>query len=372
MKKVGVITFHRAYNYGAILQAHALSQKISELSSGCEIVDVLDPVESSKKIGLKRKLVLFIRSILYLDRTVGYRKRCKKIDRFVKTNLLLSKEKYNANTIYDSNSRYKVFVVGSDQVWNLSFKNNHIYLLDFVNEDNYRMSYAASFGYSKIPEQFVEHSKKSIERFDAVSVREKTGISILEEQIGIKNGVLVVDPTLLFDKEKWVSMVDLSLVKDKRVIGDEKFVLYYAVAPQTRLLDSAIETARRNNMKLVILNNSTEIKVKSAINFYDAGIEDFIFLFNKASYVFTTSFHGLAFAINFNKQFVFETSKEKNNANDRLFSLVSELGLINRSIDVIKDVNDPIDWGSANAKLQILRKRSADYLSNNLNKFLNE
>lgn len=370
MKKVGIITFHRAYNYGAILQSYALSKKISEMNYECEIVDVLDPVESSRKIGLKRKLILFARNLIYFDRTLGYKKRCKKIDRFVKNNFNLSPEKYDAENISNANDKYKTFVVGSDQVWNLSFKNNHIYLLDFVCESNYRMSYAASFGYSQIPEKFLEHSRESIKKFNAISVREQTGLSILKEQLGIDGGVLVVDPTLLYDDGEWKAMVDLSISKSKRIFQNERIVLYYAVAPQCHLLDLAIKTAHEKNMTLVILNNSTEIKVKGAINFYDAGIEDFIYLFSKAEYVFTTSFHGLAFSINFNKRFVFETSKEKNNANDRLLSLVGELGLDERSINKLNDVDSPIDWVKVNKKLQLLRERSVSFINNNLDKFL--
>ena len=137
--KTGIITFHRAYNYGALLQAYALQNKVSEITGNAEIIDFVNYVDVKKKESFKRKLILLAREILYLDRTLGYNKRKKKMDNFINTKMKLSKP-YDVNTIKETNAIYDSFIVGSDQVWNMSFENSDIYLLKFVNDTNKKIS----------------------------------------------------------------------------------------------------------------------------------------------------------------------------------------------------------------------------------------
>lgn len=362
--KTGIITFHRAYNYGALLQAYALQNKVSGITGNAEIIDFVNYVDVKKKESFKRKLILLAREILYLDRTLGYSKRKKKMDNFINTKMKLSKP-YNVSTIKETNAIYDSFIVGSDQVWNMSFENSDIYLLKFVNDTNKKISYAASFGYSRIPDQYLDLSISGIKRFDNIAVRETSGIDIVKEQIKRDDVVLTIDPTFLLTKKEW---------KDKLIsntpIQKGKYLLVYLVTTQTNLLEYAKKYAAKHDLKLCIIYNGTESKVKGAINLYNLGVEEFLNYFYNATTIMTTSFHGLAFSLNFNKNVYYElNSNKKTNSNDRLITLAASLGLVDREITSteLKEEKE-IDWQLVNSNMERIRNDGINYLKNALKK----
>lgn len=358
--KTGIITFHRAYNYGALLQSYALQTKTEQLFGNSEIIDFVNYVDVKSKLSFKRKLTLFARNFVYLDRTLGYNKRKKKMDNFINTKMKLSKP-YTIETIKNTNELYDNFIVGSDQVWNMSFKNSDIYLLKFVSDENNKISYAASFGYNRIPAEYLELSKSGISRFNHIGVRETTGVEIVKNEIGRQDVSLTIDPTLLLSKEDWKNR----LISDNPIEKGE-YLLVYLVTNQTNLLEYAKKVAAKKNLKLCIIYNGTEMKIKGAKNLYNLGVEEFLNYFYYAKMVMTTSFHGVAFAINFNKDLYFELNKNKNNnANDRLVTLINGAGIKNREITSANmEEASPIDWDVCNKNLDQIRKNSVEFLLN--------
>lgn len=360
MKNIGIVTFHKSPNYGAVLQSFALETFLNDVGYDARVINFKKTVVPKKRNSLKTKIKLFVRNILYFDRFIGYKKRCLKIKKFRNRHFKFTKEKYTINNLEPLNEQFDYFVTGSDQVFNLSFKYTDYYLLNFVSNSKKKISYAASFGYSKVPECYLDESKKLLTTFNKISVRETSGVEIVKKQLNRNECELVLDPTFLLSKEEWRKF-------ENKKLKYENFVLYYAVANQTTLLQKAIKYAKNNNLLLVVLNNATEIKVPGAVNFYSAGIEDFLALYENARAVFTTSFHGLAFAINFNKDFYFELNKSKANANDRLITLIKHFDLSDRNIDNFTNVVKPIEWGKVNKKLETLKTHSKNFLINALN-----
>ena len=158
--KVGILTYHDTTNYGAAFQAFALQKKIEELGCDCEIIDykckavteryeIKSPFKSSNiKQCIKRILTNKNNRNLKLKFETFYKRYQKRSDKT-----------YYKNTISETNNIYDKFIVGSDQVWNLRLSGEDTtYMLDFVKDDSKKYSYAASFGYSKIPDKYINKS----------------------------------------------------------------------------------------------------------------------------------------------------------------------------------------------------------------------
>ena len=144
-KKVGIITYHNAINFGAVLQSYALNRYINNCGVECETIDY-----HSNKIDSSYRLIRYQKGNLklLLNSFIGIKNNILKKIRFnkFKKNIVISKCKYDCDNVVSANDVYKTFITGSDQVWNLDLNDDVNYYLDFVNGDNKRNSYAASFG----------------------------------------------------------------------------------------------------------------------------------------------------------------------------------------------------------------------------------
>lgn len=161
----------------------------------------------------------------------------------------------------------------------------------------------------------------------------------------------VLDPTLLLDLNAWNS-----IIPSNKII-DEKYILIYTMAESPELFAKAENLSRKTGFKLIYLNESWKKKAKVS-NVREFGPIEFLHYFRDAEYIFTTSFHGVAFSINFNKEFYFDLNKEKYNFNSRIESLIDLLELKNRNIAIYS--SERIDWKSVNSLIEIERKSSLD------------
>ena len=357
MKKIGILTFHRAMNYGAILQVYALQKKIG---NNCVVLDYRnqDTFEKDytlnffKKKGLKNKIKCFMKWIILPKSNYKLYIKGKKLRKFLETNIECSPILNKQNVAEFVKNNIKTVVVGSDQVWNMGLSNyDYTYVLDFCEEHEKKVSYAASFGGYK---NFNENMLQCLKNFNSVTVREKEGVDLLAE-IGVESKV-VLDPTFLHEKSFWENFSkDVAVPK-------EKYVLIYTVAKQTNLYREAVEYAKNHNCAIYSLS---EIK-KSFFKYkgvFNSSAEEFIGYVKNAECVFTTSFHGMALSINLNKEFYYELSKEKINNNSRIIHIAETLGLESREIKNNKNINkESIEWEKVNDKLKELRTQSAEIL----------
>ena len=352
--RIGIITFQRAYNYGAVLQAYALCRTINNIGYKCEVIDYHNPKfeRNYRKISILKCKTLrdFLSAILYGK--IRNAKRKTFLD-FVESEVGISKNSYYSENIGEANSNYDIFVTGSDQVWNLNLTGNdwHFYL-DFVNDEKKKISYAASIVALSNDESKEAEIRKRLCSFDHISLREKSGLKYVEK-LGIADANLVIDPTLLVSREKWV---DLSKRYTVSVDLPEKYLLAYFVSPTKTNIDHVRSLAAEVHLPIVLINY-THRKEENVINMTCVSPGQFVYLFDRATMVVTNSFHGTAFSINLNKDFLYVLNTQVPEKNERILTLVQLLGLEDRDF-ATADLNNPINWSLVNERLGFLRDES--------------
>ena len=356
MKKIAIITFHRAHNYGAVLQSYALKRAINSID-GCdaEIVDYLN-VEWA---GWHRKLIdlTFIKHIMKSFFLFPFFKRKNRVfSNFINAYLVgESQKKYDSKIIIEYGDA-DLFIAGSDQIWNHAIKgSDNTYFLNFVAEKSKKYSYAASFGDE---EGFYANEGECISHlstFAEVSLREPIGYRELTKQIGKPH--VHIDPTLLLSAGEWRDFAK------NREMG-EKYILFYTVFPPDKLGEYAKFLSRQLKLKVLVLPAGARSLLKKPFckKIPVASPCEFVSIIANAEYVFTTSFHGVAFSILFRRKF-FTELKNKGKLNCRVDNLLKLFELKDRAIEYFNgDFNKGIDWEAVEAKLSDERKKSFDYL----------
>ncbi|MGL5822885.1 MAG: polysaccharide pyruvyl transferase family protein [Sarcina sp.] len=321
--KIGILTFHKAYNYGAVLQAYALQKSFTKVGVDCELIDYMNKklletytIKSLRKTnGIKEKIkwILTNKDKIILG---------KNFEHFFKYHYNLSNFKYNENNINECEKKYDKIVVGSDQVWNNTLQgNDKNFFLGFMEDNKKKYSYAASFGSKEINLKLEDIN--SLKGFQKIFVREKNVIPKLKEY-GLK-AEQVLDPTLLLNKDEWKT-----LVKDIRC-NDKNYILVYKVADTPNLVKFSNELAKNKNKKIVYID-STYKKYINMKNKKTLSPLEFVSYFINADIVVTSSFHGVAFSINLEKEFYYDLDNRANNNNSRLESLIDNLGIKKRNI----------------------------------------
>ncbi len=348
-------------NYGTVLQAFATQELIKNLGYEVEIIDYITEVRNLKKIFLwypeslrhsKFKKVMYI-----LSRMPANLLKHITFSRFINRNYILTNRKYYTISDLEENPPMSdVYLVGSDQVWNSRYNQmvDRGFFLDFGDTNIKRISFASSFGVSDLDDAEFAQTKKLLSKFDAISVREDTGVKIIND-MGY-DAELVLDPTLMLNSEKWSSYI-----KDKKIKG--RYVLLFIIYNED---NDATRYARRIADALgikVIQLYWKPIKRPGVdkIAIYKSPFE-FLRYIRDAEYIVTNSFHGTAFSLDFNKQFITVARSE---FNSRLKSILRLCGLESRYITEKFDVNEAlsmIDYSSVNIILENERQRSLIYL----------
>ena len=314
--KIGIITF-TVDNFGAQLQAYALQSALNDLGYDAEICDVSIEAASAK-IRKKAKIKEFISGLFSRDFLTTIKKVQKKasktkskIDKGTgigftefKHTFLKKSRLYTANELRKGITKYDCYITGSDQVFNYTMSSIlDIYFLNFTNKR--KISYAASFGVTYIPNSLKKTYKYYINNLDAISIREIQGVKIAQELTS--NPIsLVVDPTFLLDKEKWNKIFDPLYSKPNR------YIFVYDLIDSDYLTKYALFLSKTLNAEIVSAAGKTP--------------QQFVYLIANALHVVTTSFHGTALSINFGTNFttIYRRSKK---SNSRMIDLCTRYGM---------------------------------------------
>ncbi len=359
MKKIGIVTFHRAMNCGAMLQAFAL-QEVLNRKFNAMILDYrceeLERVYKYKR-SLKGYIKFLARYILKHRACAQEINRSKLFVRFSETYFRKS-EKYFKTTVYKANNKFDYFVAGSDQIWNPKWsKADWNYLLDFA-EDSKKYSYAASFGGDTVENQYKAKITSSLNSFRSILIREYSGLDILKK-LGVENNCtgVVCDPVLLLSKEEWISIFNLHS-------ENKDYIFLYFAASQLNSVEFAKRIANETGKRVIYYNSFGSKNIDDSFeNLIEAGPVEFLSLIYNAGLVVTTSFHALAFSLIFNTPFVYELSKNKNNNNSRLENLASICEVETRKLDSIENfVFQDIDWKNVNEHLAKYKAESEKLL----------
>lgn len=361
MKKIktATITFHKAINYGAILQAYALQQSILKLNIENEIINYdCKSISNDYRLINTKSIKTIIRSLLGLR---SFYSKNKKFKDFITKNIILT-QNVDVRKIKSKsfNDKYDIFITGSDQVWNYKLTNlDENYFLNFVREEKKIRSYAASFGVDNIPKDMEKMYIKYLKRFSSILVREKTGVILIKKLINKKADV-VVDPVLLINKKEWEKI----LYQTKFDNIKNKYILLYMATPNINLFAKKISI----KYNLPIYNISDLIlKKENRIGNLESrlGPEEFISAIKNARFIITGSFHAVVFSIIFNKEFfINNVDKTKVDRASRQKDLLDLLEINNREIFNHDDDTDfvPIDWKNVNKRLEEEREKSLNEL----------
>lgn len=352
--KIGILTYHRANNVGALLQNFALLKIFERNGVVAETIEYkCNKIEQANRIISKRSVKDIVKILMHLYAFVS---RELKFKRFRKKYINSSSNVYSRANINTCESCYDAICVGSDQVWNMNLNGNDTtYLLDFVEESKKRIAYAGSFGYTSIPNEYLQETIEELSKFNNISVREETAKRMLSDFDIASNTVL--DPTLLLSGKEWVKAFNLN-----NRIG-KKYVFVYMVAYTPHIIKKAEEIAQKNGYELWIMHYSYK-PYPNCKNVRNATPDEFLNYIYNAQLVLCSSFHAVCFSILFHKNFYYSLDKNKNNNNSRLTSLCNHLNL-DRDVDKFNET--PIDYIDVEKRLMALRHESLDYITNTIN-----
>lgn len=354
--KIGILTFHCAHNYGAVLQAYGLQETLKAMGHQVEIIDyrpafLLKPYKIFNiDRFISRNPICICKAIIKECLVSTMRvKRFLAFNHFIKCKLNLSEKK-------EVNDKYDIYIIGSDQVWNPRITRgfHSPYFADFSFNKNKRkyVSYAPSMGSKELRKEEKTFYKQALQNFDSISVRESQ-LSILLRPLTEKKVSVVLDPALLAEPTIWESIIIKPKIK-------EKYVLIYQVRTNSNTMRIASNIAKQINGRVITLHAWLSPNI-SKNNFQCASPEEFLGWIKYASCVVTTSFHGTAFSIVFNTPFY--TIKLENDVDVRSLSILKQVGLNERFIS--KDSSPKfttIDFTNTNSKLLELRNLSKRFL----------
>jgi len=352
VNKIGIVTFHKAFSYGARLQAIATQKAINKLGYNCEFIDYSNKweVDSYKGKSLKNRIKnLLKRKDFWLKQAF------EDYESFYDGNV--SKQKYT-DIEKMKDVKYDTLVAGSDQIWNAGITGtiDPVYLLDFGKSEN-RISYASSMGSHIINENELEVYRKCINRINRISVREEFAKNELKK-VTQKEIEIVIDPTMLIKKEEWDGVIKS---KEKRYenITKDQYILSFFVGGKVESYSKELKQVKEK-LKLPIYNiQMSKIKHKNIDKpIAGATVSDFINLIKNAAFIVTDSFHGTVFSLLYQKNFL----PLKNKGNPiRVKELLEYLGIgdIYNNTD---NVEKHLDYNIINEKIEFKRKNSMDWL----------
>ena len=346
--KIGILTFHRAHNYGAVLQAYALQEVLKNCGHDVEIIDYKNPylLNVYKWFSLKRIFTRNIVKAIKELRLISKRKqRYDNFQRYIKLNLSLSKSNYDI-------ASYDIILIGSDQVWNTNLTNgfDKMYWGAWNHCHTILASYAASME-DKIDCDKKDKISRLLNNFDYISVRE-AGIKNQLRLLTKKNIEIVIDPTLLLDRECWLHIENKSIV-------DENYILLYQVRNNEIAKNIANKISENLNMRIVHL--SARIDLLNDKETISSGPLSFLNLIRNAKFIVCTSFHGTIFSLIYHVPFC---SVILNDGKDsRVTNILSQVGLSERGVHGYTDsLFHPIDWEFVDGKICEMRQNSMSYL----------
>lgn len=356
-KKIGIITFHAADNYGAVLQAYALQTYLAEQENEVQIIDFVPyGVEKANKplfVQEKNTIKRIIKKALILPNYFKLKKRNKSFTSFRKDFFKLSKKFRSALEIKNTVLDYDICITGSDQVFNPLIHNSDIYYLSFCNGVT-KVAYAPSFGikdFTKVKEK----TKKLIKEFKYLSCREADGAEFLSTVTG--NVVPTVsDPVFLLSPEKW------SKITTKPCKGGYIFV--YDLNGGKELVEIANKIKAETELPIICItaNKYANIKYKVDELQVSCGPLEFVSYIQHAEYVVTDSFHGTAFATLFRRKFISFVALK--HAASRIQSLLERLGIEDRIFYNAKEFNiKKVIFKEYDKELEKLVTNSKQYLS---------
>lgn len=333
--KIGIVTFHDADNFGAMLQSYGLQSTLQDLGAESCFLDFPE-----------NKAPAQTPDSPLMQRILQHREHRQMLfSRF--------RETYLNCAPFDENQveNYDLFVAGSDQVWNPEITGGHgKYLLTFAPAEK-RCAYAASFGTPELPENCQAYFARELKQFRHISVREESGIALVQKLTG-KQARVDIDPSMLVEASQWEQM----MAQPKT---DKPYLLLITVQNDMNLLRLATQIAKDRDLELKVISASF-FPPLGFQPWSDVSVTDWLRMVHDAQAVISSSFHGLVFSILFHKEFYSNPLVSGlADRNSRVTELMETLGIPERPAGIEAS---PVDWEQVDSRLGALRSEARTYL----------
>lgn len=358
--KAAVITLHTVCNYGTQLQAFATQEKLKQYFEDMVFVDyrrkdtygagLLNTFTKGNII----KIPIILPTLIYWKHIFGG---------FQKKHLQLTKKKYlNENDFENFEDCADIYFSGSDQVWNTGWNNGIIpaMYLSFVPKNKPKYAYASSFGKAKLSDEEISESKKYIDMFNAISVREESGLTILNEQYNYEKSIRIVDPTLALPASFWRKYATPKKIK-------EPYILIYNLNRSQEFDKYAEELSKKTGLKLYRFCTRLDQIFRNGKSIIMPEIFDFITLVDNATIVLTDSFHATAFSINLNTEPICIYPENYSGRLSEFLDLVDSKQKHAIDYNDFDVINRHVDFDHVNKILDEERSKVDNYLSNIIN-----
>lgn len=326
--RIGIITIHRLTNFGTALQAFAL-QRYLQKNTNChvEIIDYVFPNAFHKN---KKTIIKRIRgwARLFLDYLFEKKYRTnKRFKDFQNIYFNLSENTYpNIQSLNNNPPLYDIYITGSDQVWNTrTVKNDPNFYLCFAPKNKPKIAFSACFANDSLDDKYKDSIRERLSNYKYIGVREKSAVDIIND-LHISKDILVrntCDPTMLLSKEDYKEISSESKIN----IGGNYILVYmlmYAFNPYPALENILKKIENQTGLPIIVIGDH-RFRYKGKYKFIKGiGPSDFLWLFEHASYVVTSSFHGTMFSLIYRKPFI---SISPYTGDSRIKDILEEIGL---------------------------------------------
>lgn len=362
MKKIAFITIHVGLNFGSVLQTIATSEALKTIGVDAICINYIPPRVANKKFwsfgrdSVFKSIKHFLGKLYELPRNLI---NSKQYSGYLKHYCKLSVPIYAEDNFSEKCPRADIYMVGSDQVWNIKHNQGVDKHYFFDGVEGKKISFASSIGYTDIGDEGRLMFKYYLSGFSSLSVRENSAVDLLAS-LGY-NAEQLLDPTFIIDKEGWGKFTTL-----KPIVNKPYILIYtpYNTVDKSIIYNHARMIAACENLQVVTFSWTyySDKDADKTVRFASPG--DFLNLMNNAEYVITNSFHGTAFSINLNKRFwVFMPS----GFTTRITSVLEKFNLSERLLtggvpQKGWDYRASINYDSVNSILQQEREKSLQYL----------
>ncbi|RYQ29139.1 polysaccharide pyruvyl transferase family protein [Bifidobacterium pseudolongum] len=369
--KIGIVTFHCAYNFGSALQAYALKEYLVQRGHDVHIIDYRSANFDMYKLFRRQGLKSYVSDLLFMP---GNIRRRRSYQTFWKEHLNLTEKTYQGDTaesdLQNDFADYDALICGSDQIWNLdcTFGPLPPFFLSFAPGHAKKIAYAPSLAHKHFePRNFTAEDQERISnwlnRMDSVSVRE---LSVADQFKKLTHNEVVetLDPTLLLNLYDYKGIQSDTLPKG---LKSGKYIFAYTLVPNPDMVKYLDKLAGQRNLTIVYYSRKPIHYTARSVNVWGIGPSEFLSLIDKADSVVSNSFHATVFSILYNKPFLtFGTEK----SSSRMKTLLTKLGLDQRHL-LAPDFKGtegtmPFEPNLDVKKLDDMRKRSELFLKNSL------
>lgn len=360
MKNVALVTFHTPLSIGAQLQAFALQEAIISAGCNCQVINYEPHFSNpSRCFSPSRRLYSGITDFVF-TRTI--KRQCKRFSDWTSTHLRCTDPIATYSKLKDEAKKFDIFVCGSDQIWRMPFR--PFYFLEFTPDSASRVAYAPSFGNINFDVSSKELIKKNLLRFNFISVRENDGAKFVSELLG-REIPSVLDPTLLWSADYW-----RGYTADPGGCLPKRFILVFSIQDTIACYRAARKISKRLGIPLVVVDAARRLMWHPFLkNYFDVGPSEFLQLVDLSDFIVTSSFHGTAFAVNFNKPFLTICREGNENVNSRIMTLADKMRVFDRLISpgdgVPESVFNELD-SEINNRLVNQRRYCRDILTKSL------